>query len=145
MTATVTLPQIARHEDELTLGHVEPADQHAQLIVALVALVDGPVDPSALVPAALVLSCEGFVSLPGVTFGCNYDLDVRSFELRQGYARAIDGGRLTLHSRKISVNPNFRPHPADAEARARATELFSLERRELMRLARHHLLRDAAD
>lgn len=154
---TASAPLCATRDSERTLALVEPdrvpvddpgvggVDQLARLVVEILALAEGPVDPSVLTPAALVLSREGLIDCPQVTFGCNYDLDVRSFELRRGYARAVDAGWLTLRSRKVSVNPNFQPRRANAAARARATELYSLGRSELMRSARHHLLREAAD
>jgi hypothetical protein len=144
MSAAATVLQTSTYERELaSVQDGDRADQLGRLVVGIVALVEGQVDPSTIVPAALVLAGEGLVDLPGVTFGCNYDLDVRSFELRRGYARAIDAGWLTLRSRKVSVNPNFAPAPATTAARARATELCSLRPRELMGIARHHLLHDA--
>lgn len=148
MTAIAALHQSTAAETVLAsieqVAYVDRADQLAQRVVAVAALVDEPVDPSAIAPAALVLRAEGLVDLPGITFGCNYDLDVLSFELSRGYTRAIDAGWLTLRSRRVSVNPSF-ARGANSEACDRARELFALGRPELMRAARHHLLREAAD
>lgn len=87
-----------------TLRDSKQADWHQHMAVKrlskeglyeLIAWLSDPVEmerlhylPSSLTPAALVLSSEGLIDCPQVTFGCNYDLDVRSFELRRGYARA---------------------------------------------------------
>lgn len=140
-----------RSETESALALVEPAkpldvvDQLAQLVVDVVALVGEPVDPALIAPAALVLRSEGLVDLPGVTFGCNYDLDVLSFELSRGFTRGIDAGSLLLRARRVSVNADMPRTAADGRKAARASELFGLDRRESMRVARHYLLRDAAD
>jgi len=146
VTATAQLAERSVAEQGLTLvEQIDPINRLAQSVVGVVALAGTPVDSSAIAPAALILRDEGFVDLPGVTFGCNYDLGVLSFELSRGYTRAIDAGWLKLRARKVSANPNAKPRTMTGAASARAAELFALEGRELMRLARHHLLRDDAD
>ena len=61
----------------------------------LVELAGGRCAQKALMPAAFILSRAGALDLDdGVSFGCNYDLDVLSFELQRGYVRAIDCGLL---------------------------------------------------
>lgn len=146
MSATAVLKDLAA-ETSLTLVEQpqssDPADQFAQLVVQLVALAVTPVDPTLITPVALVLRDEHLIDLPDVTFGCNYELDVRSFELDRGYVRAVDAGWLTLRSGEVRVNPQSASPGLDPDVSTRARELIALERRELIRVARHHLLRDA--
>jgi hypothetical protein len=119
-------------------------DELAALVVDLVALANGPVDPALIAPAALMLREEGLMALPEVTFGCNYNLDVLSFELSRGFTRAVDGGALVLKSGRVSCSSYASPTPASADARKRSQELLALTRMELMVAARHHLLREPA-
>lgn len=128
-------------------GDLPPSDERfaAQIVTALVALAAAPLSPELITPAALILKAEGFVDLPAITFGATYSLNIRSYELDSGYARALDSGRLKLRYGKVSVNEHFSPAPAPDEVRTRANELFSLTERELMRVGRHHLLREAKD
>lgn len=122
------------------------ADGFAQLVAHLVALAGGPVEPALIASAALILRDEHLLELPRVTFGCNYDLDVRSFELEQGYVRALNAGWLKLRLRKVTAKSKPRHvEVCNSPASARAQELFALGREELVRLARHHLLRESED
>jgi hypothetical protein len=114
-------------------------------VVKLVALSHEAVDPSAIVPAAFILSREGLLQVDEVTFGSNYDLDVRSFELERGYARAVDGGWLILRSQKVAANRGLLSESGDGTASTRAAELFSLPSEQLMRMARHYLLDERGD
>lgn len=123
----------------------DAADQLGQLVVQLVALAGAPVDPTHITPAALVLRGEDLIDLPHVTFGCNYELDVRSIELDRGYVRAVDSGWLTLRSGEVQVDPEVAPPYVNSDASTRAREVFALERQELIRAARHHLFREADD
>ena len=147
MTASAAVREPAEAPAGLTLierpEQPNDPDLFAQLVVGVVALVGSPVNPSLIAPAALVLRSEGLVDLPGVTFGCNYDLAVRSFELERGYVRAIDSGWLRLRLGEVRVHSRVVPSSVDGKAAARAAELFALPKEELQRAARHHLLRDA--
>lgn len=149
MSAIAAVNEIPAADDPLVLVEQressDPADRFGQLVVHLVALANGPVDPMRVTPAALLLRDEHLIDLPDVTFGCNYELDVRSFELDQGYVRAIDAGWLILRGGELRVNPHFALPDLDSNVLARAGDLFALERRDLIRVARHHLLRDADD
>ncbi len=147
MSATAELHEVTT---ETLLASVEqqssdPADRFARLVVQLVALADASVDPALITPAALILRDEDLIDLPDVTFGCNYELDVRSFELDRGYVRAIDAGWLKLRSGEVRVNSHFASPDMSCGASARARDLFALRRREIVRIARHHLLRASDD
>lgn len=148
MTATVTLNEMDRRASLTLVEELKSpdrADRFAELVVQLVALAGRPVDPTVIAAAALVLRGEHLAELPRVTFGCNYDLDIRSFELERGLVRAINAGWLTLRSGKVHLHQQLPTPDMDPDASAEARELFALERRELIRIARHHLLREADD
>src|SRR4051812_21176961 len=57
------------------------ATRFGEIVVQLVGMSEVPVDPAWISPVALVLREEGLIQLPEVTFGSNYDLDVRSLEI----------------------------------------------------------------
>src|SRR5579862_8495862 len=80
MTASAAVREPVEATAGLTLverpERLNDRDLFAQLVVDVVALVGSPLNPSLIAPTALILSSEGLVELPGVTFGCNYDLDV---------------------------------------------------------------------
>jgi hypothetical protein len=148
MTASAGLEKkrSRRPKLELVENGTSVVDQYSELVTNLVSLSPTPVDPTMIAPAALILQEEGLVAMPKVTFGCNYELDVRSIELDRGYVRAMDSGWLRLHHGRVSVSERFsRAHAIrrTPQADARALELFSLERDDLTQIARHHLLRDA--
>jgi hypothetical protein len=148
MTATVTLNEVDRRASLTLVDELKSPDQEdrfAELVVQLVALAGRPVDPSLIAAGALVLRAEHLAKLPRVTFGCNYDLDIRSFELERGLVRAINAGWLTLRSGKVQVHQPLPKPDLDSDTSAEARKLFALERRELIRIARHHLLREADD
>jgi hypothetical protein len=148
MTTAAALLERARPLPSLALldgvSSGDEADAFAGVVVHVVALAGTPVDPALIAPAALVLRDEHLVELSAVSFGCNYDLDVRSFELERGYVRAVDAGWLKLRRGEVSPRPGYKTE-LDAPAAGRARELFALGRKELTCLARHHLLRDAED
>ena len=149
MTATAMVqelhssaPDLALVNDAASTPSCLTADDLAALVVDVVALANAPVDPALIAPAALILREERLVALPQVTFGCNYNLDVLSFELSRGFTRAVDTGALVLEARCVRSGNYASPTPASEQARDRARQLFSLGRAELMVAARHHLLRD---
>src|ERR1700719_885134 len=86
---------------------VDPRDTLAFLVVQLLRLAGGSVEAVALEPAALVLSREGLLDCTGVTYGCDYDLEIRSFDLRRGYVRALDAGSIVSDGRLISLSAAF--------------------------------------
>jgi hypothetical protein len=119
----------------------EGPDALAALVVDLVHLAGGRVASAAFEPVALLLMRAGVVDGEGVTFGCDYDLNIRSRELRRGFVRAIDCGKLVANSDEmwLGVESSGRPD-ADREALLLARELFALPRPELERRARRQLL-----
>jgi hypothetical protein len=121
----------------------DPVDRFARLVVDIVDLAGAPVDPALIEPVALLLNTEGHLDLPNVTFGSNYDLDVRSRELERGYVRAIDSGWLRLRSGQVEANPRFTSVTRSPDAAKLARYLFAAARDQLMSKARHHLLRAA--
>ena len=147
MTASAAVREPVEASAALALAHPQERsddpDLFAQFVVDVVALAGSPVNPSLIAPAALMLRAEQLDDLPCITFGCNYDLDVRSFELERGYVRAIDSGWLTLRLSEVRVHPRVASSRVDGDATARAAELFALPKEELHRAARHHLLHDA--
>lgn len=150
MTASVELEQAHKPRPalELIVAPGSTADQLAELVAGLVSLVDAPVDPKLINPAALVLQAEDLLDLTGVTFGCNYELDIRSIELDRGYVRAIDAGWLKLRRGTVTASARFsqtRLAGSAQQAGARGRELFALDGDALSQIARHHLLRDAAN
>jgi hypothetical protein len=113
----------------------------AHLVARLVALAGGELEWALLEPAALVLAREDGLTSPGLTFGCDYDLSIRSHELRRGFVRAMtdglvdaDGHRMWLLPRGVELTIGD-----DAET---AAGIFALEPHELARRARHLLLSD---
>lgn len=123
--------------------YVAPCDLPARTYVGLVALAGVPVDPARVPPAALILKAEGLVDLPAISFGSNYDLDVRSIELERGLVDALDSGWIRVRNGRVSATELATPPLTSEAARARAQKLFALGAEELTRYARHHLLRDA--
>jgi hypothetical protein len=108
-------------------------------------LVGGRIETWAFEPCALVLAREGALDADGVSFGCDYDLNIRSRELRRGYVRAVDTGRLVANGREILLGrrpaaAELPPDDADEDAVAVARSLVELPRDELERRARHLLL-----
>jgi hypothetical protein len=134
--------------DELLIAAPKGADQadvYASLAVRLVHLVGGRIETWAFEPCALVLAREGAFDSDGVSFGCDYDLNIRSRELRRGYVRAVDTGRLVANGREICLGrrPTAAELPSDdayEEAVAIARSVVDLPRDELERRARHLLL-----
>lgn len=147
MTATAPVKEPHSHVPDLALvddAATPPltADDLAALVVDVVELADAPVDPALIAPTALVLREERLMAFPEVTFGCNYNLDVLSFELSRGFTRAVDTGALVLESRRVRCGKYASSRLASEQAHERAQQLFALGRAELMVAARHHLLRD---
>jgi len=145
MTATAQLLELKSATSAIALvadDHVAPCDVPARTYAGLVALAGAPVDPARVSPAALILKAEGLVNLPAISFGSNYDLDVRSIELDRGLVNALDCGWLHIRDGRVSATELVTPPLTREAARARAQELFALGAEELMRAARHHLLRE---
>ena len=123
-----------------------PADEReelAQQVMRIVALAGGSIDPNLIDAAALVLARRGLIDCPGVTFGCNYDLTIRSNELRDGYARAVSGNRLLPQRGQIRLRDDLlAPSLAavsDIDEQA-VQDVFALSREELERQGRLLLL-----
>jgi len=124
---------------------VDQADGFASLVVRLVHLAGGRIETWAFETVALVLVREGALDAAGVSFGCDYDLNIRSRELRRGYVRAVDIGWLIANGREMWLGrePAGTERPADEtreEAAAIARSVLELPRAELERCARHLLL-----
>jgi hypothetical protein len=147
MTATAELFKLKSATSAIApvaADHIGSRDLPARTYAALVALTGGSVDPALVAPAALILKAEELVELPEISFGSNYDLDVRSNELDRGLVDALDAGWLRVRDARVSAT-ELVPPPLSTEAlRARAQELFALGAEELTRAARHHLLRERA-
>src|SRR4051812_8812186 len=106
--------------------YVDDRDLPARTYVALVALARDSVDPTRVIPAALILKAEGHVELPTITFGSNYELDVRSIELDRGLVDALDAGWLSLRGGKLTVTQHAAAPAAADDVRERAQRLFDL-------------------
>lgn len=146
MTATAQVLELNTKPGPIGIvadGHGDSSDLPARAYSALVALAGAPVDPAFVAPAALILKAEGLVDLPAVSFGSNYDLDVRSIELDRGLVDALDSGWVRVRDGKVSATELVTPPAAAEPAQARAQELFALDAEKLTRAARHHLLRGA--
>jgi hypothetical protein len=134
--------------EELLIAAPKSADQadaYASLAVRLVYLVGGRIETWAFEPCALVLAREGALDSDGISFGCDYDLNIRSRELRRGYVRAVDTGLLMGNGREIWLGrePTAAELPIDdagEDAVAIAHSLVELPRDELERRARNLLL-----
>lgn len=127
------------------LEAADEAEAYASLAVRLVYLVGGRIETWAFEPCALVLTREGALDPEGISFGCDYDLNIRSRELRRGYVRAVDTGRLMGNGREIWLGrePAAAELPIDDAGEAAvaiAHSLVELPRDELERRARNLLL-----
>ena len=136
---------LSEHETIASEEAVSSAEKQGGAFTSIVALARGPVIPDLVGTVALILKWEGRVEIPTVTFGSNYELSVRSLELERGFADALDYGWIELSGGKVSVRAYFAPPAASDGVRDRADELFALSKPELTRMARHYLLREAAD
>jgi hypothetical protein len=118
------------------------ADTYAGIVATVVELVGAPADPLLINPLALILVREGLIDADGVTFGCDYDLNIRSIELERGYASAVNRGWLTRKKRlvSLSVHQGIERVSAGASARQRIGELVALGRADLEARARRLLL-----
>lgn len=134
----------ARHVEAPASAATDRPEELAAVVVQLVRLAGGRVRSSAFEPAALLLVREGVLDGSGVTFGCDYDLNIRSRELRRGYVRAVDSGDLMTSIDEIWLSRDQTEMAdqleADSERAALAREVFALPRAELVRRARHLLL-----
>jgi len=133
----------ARGSNALTVA-IDRPEELADLVVEFVRLAGGRVASSAFEPAALLLVRAGVLDGDGLTFGSDYDLNIRSRELRLGYVIAVDSGKLLTNSREMwlgrDCTETANPLEADSEAAVFAREVFGLPREELVRQARRLLL-----
>lgn len=124
------------------VGEADRTSDLARIVVKIVQMAGCPVDPDLLDPVALILQRACLIKADGVTFGCDYDLNVRSIELARGYIHAIDVSWLRREKQMVTVSPHARMPLAAIDARASefARELFSLDRATLLARARPLLL-----
>jgi hypothetical protein len=116
-------------------------EELAALVVELVRLAGGRLASSDFEPVALLLVRAGILDGDGLSFGSDYDLNIRSRELRRGYVLAVDSGKLLTNSREMWLSSDdVDLRQTDSEAVVFAREVFGLPREELMRQARQLLL-----
>lgn len=128
--------------------HISPeADTEAaaetlgEKVIELVRLAGGRLETWAFEPAALLLVRAGALDGAGLTFGSDYDLHVRSRELRRGFVEALGSGRLAATSSEMWLTqPAPAVEPADDERSQFARTIFALPRLELEQTARRQLL-----
>jgi len=134
----------ARDVEALEPTATDPAGELAARVLELVCLAGGRVASFAFEPAALLLVRGGILDGDGLTFGSDYDLNVRSRELRRGYVLAVDSGKLLTNSREMWLRrddaDSADPRDVDSEGCVFAREVFGLPREELARRARRLLL-----
>jgi hypothetical protein len=116
-------------------------EELAALVVELVRLAGGRLASADFEPVALLLVRAGVLDGDGLTFGSDYDLNIRSRELRRGYVLAVDSGKLLTNSREMWLgHDDVDLRQTDSEAVVFAREVFGLPREELVRQARRLLL-----
>ena len=120
-------------------------DRLADVVVHLVRLAGegAAVSYRALEPVALLLAQEGRLAADLLSFGSDYDLSVASHEIRRGFSRAYDGGRLKADSQTVWLGAGesrLLLEPCYADDARRAQELFALDLESLLTLARPILL-----
>lgn len=124
--------------------HPDEVDEarFAQIVCEIVRLVGQPANPDLLDPAALILSRAELISADDVTFGCDYNLNVKSIELAEGYVYACSMNWLYSERGHVTVSEVAPISPAEPSEKARqlAAELFSLDRPALHERARPLLL-----
>ncbi len=113
----------------------------AETVARLVARAGGSLPWSALEPAALILAREGLLTCPEITFGCGYDLAIRSHELRRGFVRAMSDGLVDADGDRVWLLARGRAVAGDALDKP-AAAVFTLPPAELAQRARRLLLDD---
>lgn len=139
--STAVAPTLPEAPDSVRrLDHGDEA--FATVVLQLVHLAGGRLDARVFEPAALLLTKAGVLDGATITFGCDYELNVLSRELRRGYVHALDAGRLCSNGSEMWLEPAFADDAPQVEESAATTTraILELPQAELERRARRLLL-----
>lgn len=141
MSVTAATAVAEREGPQLSAVRSED-DRFGRIVVEIVQLAADAANPDLIAPVGLILSRAGLIAAEGVTFGCDYGLNVRSIELARGYVHARSMSWLRLRGGRVHVTEAAPPasRELDEAAATLAAELFRLDRKTLQGQARPLLL-----
>jgi len=131
-------------EQRIEQDRLRRAEAGERALIQMLRLADKPLPWRSLAPAAYLLIRAGVISGDDLTFGSDYDLRVRSYELDAGWTHARDANHLSITPLtemvslgEVEYGPTELPDEAGS---AIAERLFALAPAELLREAQRELL-----